>query len=454
MKPCKVLNIIALLLCVAVLTLLMVPQSSEAQSTKKIKVGVLGPMKFYPGTYQWNGALLTAEEINAAGGINVGGQKYQLDLIAYDSNDLMSIPDAVSAMERAIVMDKCDYILAGLRSEAVLAMQEIMADNKKIFIEGASGHPNQILRVKQDYDRYKYFFRTSLIAAFTTVGYSLADADFVGQTIRKELGIAKPKVALVLDKAAYCDGWTKLATDLFPKMGYEIVGTWRPNYKQTDLYAEANAIKSSGAHLIYTIMAGPSGAAFVNAWGKLKIPAAIAGTVTASQRSDFWETSGGACNYLASYDSIGRVKMTDQTIPFYDKYMERFGEKPGWGSPFMQASVLALKQALERANTFDTDAVIAALEKTDLVASTGRLKFNPLDHKHPHQAIFGPPYRTLVSFQWRDGKIIVYYPNATKTNPALVEADKEGVLVKLGDVKYEGTGEYQLPPWMVEHYKK
>jgi branched-chain amino acid transport system substrate-binding protein len=293
-----------------------------------------------------------------------------------------------------------------------------------------------------------------MIASFSTVAFSFADADFVGQTIRKELGVDKPKVALVLDKAAYCDNWTKFGEEIFPKMGYEVVGTWRPNYKQTDLYAEANAIKSSGAHLIYTVMAGPSGAAFVNAWGKLKIPSAVAGTVTASQKSDFWETSGGACNYLASYDSIGRVKMTDQTIPFYDKYMKRFGEKPGWGSPFMQCAVLALKQALERADTFDTDAVIAALEKTDLHASNGRLKFYGIGHQYPHQAIFGHPYRTLISFQWRDGKTVVYFPNASEVNPALAEADKEGITTKLKDVKYEGTGEYQLPPWMVEHYKK
>jgi branched-chain amino acid transport system substrate-binding protein len=163
----------------------------------------------------------------------------------------------------------------------------------------------------------------------------------------------------------------------------------------------------------------------------------------------FWESSGGAANYLASYDSIGRVKMSERTLPFYDKYREKFGDKPGWMSPFTEGALLALKEAVERAGTLDTDAVIKELEKTDLVASNGRLQFHGMDHKWPHQAI--RELRTMVSYQWRDGEMTVYFPNATKLNPALLK--EVPTLAILEKTKYEGTGEFKLPPWVVEYWK-
>jgi branched-chain amino acid transport system substrate-binding protein len=282
-----------------------------------------------------------------------------------------------------------------------------------------------------------------------TWGHSIADTDFIGQKMKEELGIKKLRIALVLDKAKYTEDWGDFAEDVFKKMGYEVVGVWKANYAATDLYAEANAIKAKNAHLIYIIMAGPGGAAFVNAWGKLKMPAVLCGTVTESQRLAFWESSGGAASYLASYDSIGRVKMSERTLPFYDKYLKKFGDKPGWMSPFTEGALLALKEAVERAGTLDTDAVIKELEKTDLVASNGRLKFHGMDHKWPHQAI--RELRTMVSFQWRDGEMIVYFPNATKLNPALLK--KVPTLAILEKTKYEGTGELELPPWVVEYWK-
>ena len=43
---------------------------------KKIKIGVIGPMKFAAGKHNWWGAEMAADEINAAGGIkSLGGAK-------------------------------------------------------------------------------------------------------------------------------------------------------------------------------------------------------------------------------------------------------------------------------------------------------------------------------------------------------------------------------------------
>ena len=49
-----------------------------AQGVKKIKIGVIGPMKYVQGIGHWNGALMAADEINAKGGIKVGDQRMKI----------------------------------------------------------------------------------------------------------------------------------------------------------------------------------------------------------------------------------------------------------------------------------------------------------------------------------------------------------------------------------------
>ena len=283
------------------LSIVSVPGAVNAQ---KIKIGILGPMAHHFGTWLWNAAVLTSEEINESGGINIKGTKYQIELMKYDTNELVSIPDAVTAMERAISMDKCDFLMGGARTEAVLAMQDVAAEHKKIYIDTGSINPQLVERVKNNYPRFKYYFRTCIMNGPPLWGYCLGDADYIGQMIKKRLGLQKVKVAIIIDKAAYAEGgMVESVKDAFTKSGYEVVGLWRPAYMATDLYSEANAIKASGAHLIFATLAGPGGPAFVNAWGKLKIPAAVAGTITASQNLSFWKDSGGSVNYLTSYDA-------------------------------------------------------------------------------------------------------------------------------------------------------
>jgi branched-chain amino acid transport system substrate-binding protein len=151
---------------------------------------------------------------------------------------------------------------------------------------------------------------------------------------------------------------------------------------------------------------------------------------------------------------MGPIGMSKEAIPFYNKYEKLFGEAPGWNSPFMESGMRALIAAIEKAGTIDKDALVPILEKIDIDVATGRLKFYGMENEFPHQAMYGKGYRTLVSYQWRDGKQIYYFPCAAKPNPVLVEVDDSGTVAQYGEIKYAGTGEYKLPPWMVEHYKK
>ena len=126
---------------------------AHAQGT--IKIAILGPMAFVQGENHWAGAEMARDEINKAGGIDVGGKRRQIELIRGDTNEIQSIPDATNAIERVITREKADFLIGGFRSEAVLAMQEVAADYKKIFLGAGSAHPQLGVRVEQSYERYK-----------------------------------------------------------------------------------------------------------------------------------------------------------------------------------------------------------------------------------------------------------------------------------------------------------
>src|SRR3982751_2935694 len=154
-----------------------------AQGT--IKIAILGPMSFVQGENHWAGAELARDEINKAGGVNVGGKRMQIELIRADTNELQSVPDATNAMERVITRDKADFVVGGFRSEAVLAMQEVAMDYKKIFLGCGAADAKLGANVANKYDRYKYWFRVTPTKSPDLFRTLLAVLNSVGGQIRE-----------------------------------------------------------------------------------------------------------------------------------------------------------------------------------------------------------------------------------------------------------------------------
>jgi branched-chain amino acid transport system substrate-binding protein len=245
--------------------------SLTVHAAEPVKVGIIGHMGFFSGDYMWRGAVVAAEEINAAGGV-LGRQ---IKLIKTHSNELVSVPDAASAMEKLITVDKAMVVIGGFRSEAVLAMQDVACDHKTVFL-ASSAHFAMYQKVAKDYKRYKYFFKPYPNAAYMGAAF-VEVAATVADVVRKELGIKTPKVAILAEKAAWAEPIAKAVREAAPKIGVEIVGEWWPSALATDITAELTAIKASGAQQIFLILAGPVGTTFGKQWYELKIPAAMSG---------------------------------------------------------------------------------------------------------------------------------------------------------------------------------
>lgn len=109
------------------------PLAEAASET--LKVGVITPMSG-PGA-PWGIALfrgveMAAEDINAAGGIKVGGKSYKVELIPGD--DKYSGKGGVDAAMKLVNQDQVKFIIGSISSVSVLAFQAITEPAKILLM--------------------------------------------------------------------------------------------------------------------------------------------------------------------------------------------------------------------------------------------------------------------------------------------------------------------------------
>ncbi len=429
-----------LVVCSLLLLLIVTGCGPEAEEARVIKIGVIGPMQFVQGEHHWFGAVLARDEINEAGGVKVGEDIYTIELIKADSNEILSPSDSAAAMERLITVDKADFVVGGFRTEAVFAMQDVAMDNKTIFLGCGAATEELCTRVAEDYDTYKYWFRVSPFNNVNLVSNSLLTLGMAGGIMAKGLGLEPPlKVAIVAEKATWADAMVAAYKQYVPAMlGMEVVGDWRPSATATDLTAELTDIENSGAQLILTIISGPVGIPYARQLGELEIPAASVGINVEAQKDGFWEATGGQGNYETTLNTYAEgVAITDSTIEFFEKFVNKFGQTPTYNAGTYDA-IYTLKEAIERAGSLDSEAVVTELEKTDRGGTSGRLVFMGRDTDTPHDITYGPGYVTGLATQWQDGEMKAVWP-------AFGVGAWEGVT-------YDGIVMWKIPDRVIKKY--
>lgn len=408
----------------------------------EIKIAVTGPMTNIQGEMMWWGASMAADEINAAGGVAVGDAMYSIRPIQVETDEIMDPLGAVSAVENVIVSEDPDFLIGGFRTEAVTPYTDLIArDYNKIFmICGAA--TNELLqgRVDEDYDTWKYLFRVTPIKSTDLVTVTILMLNDVAMAVRGELGIAAPKVAILAEALEWNEALVQMAPQIFPTLGLEYVGTFRPSATASDVTTELRGIEASGAHIIYTIMSGPVGIPFGKQWGELEIPACPVGINVEAQKSGYYPATDGFGDYDYTLNTFAQnAEITEHTIPFISKFVDQYGQLPNYNADTYSA-VYILKEAIERAGTIDTDAVIVELEKTDYTGAAGRIVFD-----ETHDVVWAPGYVTAVGIQWQDGELLAAWPFEWKPDP-----ENAPDLV----VGYEGVVPYLIPPHVLEQWRE
>ncbi len=416
---------------IALLTFLTVILSSvlfpfQAMAEKPIIIGAPLSTAYLYGWDAERGIKLAIDEINAAGGVNVAGEKRPFSVEVIDTRDLepgVPVSEALMALERLILNKKADFIIGGPnRSEAALAAMSLLSKHKKVSIV-TSGvlSPAYHKTVAAKYDKFKYCFRIHGEAVHI-VGEMMANFN----DLKEKHGLNK--IFIIAQDVSHARGAAKVIAKVAGGKGFEITGTEIFPTGTTDFSMGLLKAKSTGSQIINIWMDMPESAILLKQWYDLKIPALPFGaTLAAAEQPGFWKATEGKGQYtLCNVVNAGNApsEATPWTMKFYNAYAKKWGVEPeGLGSSSSYMAVYTLKEAIEKAGTLDSDKVVTALEATDIMGVYGRLRFDPKSH----QVIFADtPQEGAVGsiLQWQDGKRVVVFPKSI------------------------AKGEIQLPPWM------
>jgi branched-chain amino acid transport system substrate-binding protein len=405
---------------------LFVFPANKAMAEKPIILGCPLSTAFLYGWDAERGIKLAVEEINAKGGVDVGGKKHPFEVEVIDTRDLepgVPVSEALLAVEKLILDKKADFILGGpVRSEAALAAMSLLSKYKKISILTTGVlTPKYHATVAKQYDKYKYCFRIhgeagqlvgEMFANFSELKekYGFNNLFIIAQDVSHARG-----AAAVMNKVALKKGWNVTGVEIYP--------TGASDFSMGLLKA-----KKTNSEIINIWMDMPESAILLKQWYDMKLPALPFGsTLAAAEQPGFWKATEGKGEYtLCNVVNAGNApsEATPWTMKFYNAYAEKWGVEPeGLGSSSSYMAVYVLRDAIERAGTLDSDKVVSELEKTDVMGVYGRLRFDPKSHQvipslDPKEGAVG----TIL--QWQAGKRIVVFPKSI------------------------ATGEIKLPPWM------
>lgn len=388
---------------------------ATASAADPLVIGVPTSLGFLEGKESHKVVQMAVSEINAKGGVMVGGQKRLLEVAATDIRDAapgVPVPEALLGIEKNILEKKPVGIVVGpFRSEALVAAMDLLAKHKTPMIGTIAMTPASEAKVKEAPEKYKTVFRSCLNAPFL-VQYL---AGVMG-AIHKEFGFTK--VYIMHQDVAWARGTADGVKKMyFEKAGWEVLDQEAYPTGTADFSSGLMKAKSKGAQVILPIFDMPQSGTLVKQWKSMSVPALMAGFISPLAGTEAWKTFdgkiGGAINCIFEMGSAIASEKLPKSVEFYNKYAKLYGKElqAGHGPAPAYEAVYILAEAIERAGSADPDAVVAQLKKTDRLGIMGRIRFDA-----GNQAVYGfDPKETAVAavFQWtEDGKRRIVFPEA------------------------------------------
>jgi branched-chain amino acid transport system substrate-binding protein len=391
---------------------------------KQIVVGCPVPRASAYGQNGERGMILAADEINAAGGVKVGNTMRPLKLEIIDTRDEepgVPTSEVLLAIEKLILQKKSDVIVGGpCMSECGLAAIDLYAKYKVVDIVSIGCYtPGWDKKVGSDLKKYKYSFRES-----GSVAWYIKEGVDLLRSIKEKHGFNRMFISI--DDSAMCRAAAEIVKGLVVKDGWEVVGFDKHPIAATDYSVALGDCKKSGAQVLFIWAYSPETSIMLRQWADMEIPALPIGFIGAAEDPGFWEATKGKGAYtIVTLSETGCTpsNVTPLTMKYYSAFQKRWGVPPrSTGCVSAYEALYVLKDAIERAGAVETEALISALEKTNLPAVRGTIRFN-----ENHQVVYGYDPKTSVLgnwVQWQDGQRVTIFPQAS------------------------ATGSIKMPPWL------
>jgi len=370
-------------------------------------------------------AKLAADEINAAGGVDIGGKKVPIKLEIVDTRDEepgVPTSDVLLTVEKLLLEKGVDAVTGGpSMSECSMALLDLYAKYKvPNIVASGTWTPAWNKKVAEDPEKYKYSFRLS-----GHVAYWAKDAAALLDQIKEEFGFDKLYVSS--SDAAHTQAAAGAIKGLAAENGWTVVGEETHPMGSSDYSALMTDVAKSGAQVLFWWDCKPEVAIGIKQWYDMEVPAMLFGFLNPLDEPTGWDDLDGkvvsAIQFNGEGGSLPGSDFTPLTSKFFDGFVAKYDTEPrGCGNVPTYSAVYALKEAYEKVGSKDKEKIAEAIAEIEMVTAGGYLKFG-----EDHQAVYGTnPDETLVGqwLQWQDGKRVCIYPPAA------------------------ATGQIQLPPWM------
>jgi branched-chain amino acid transport system substrate-binding protein len=368
------------------------------------KIGVLAPVPSDNpiGASIANGARLAAQQVNESGSLDT-----ELEVIVKDTKEA---PDVGRSKYQELTLgEEVDMTTGIFTSEVLLSVLDDIAQQQTVHMTSGAATPKASQRVNQNYEKYKYHFRTGPLNAYE-LGVNMVD--FL-EAKRSALGWES--VAVLVEDYEWTKPVSQALDENLGGTGVEVA--MRRRYASgtenfTPIYDE---VQSSGADAAFIAMAH-TGTAAVLQWAKQQYPFHFGGIHVPMQLPSYYQSTNGACNYGVTQNSATpQSEVTKKTVPFANAYNEAFDSYPVYTGYISFDAVKQYAQVLGEAGTVDPDPVIQGLEGSSYLGTAGTISYYPKDDEFAHDVVYDKEKVYPVYMQWQDGNQEVIFPENLAT---------------------------------------
>ncbi len=382
-----------------------------AGAGREIVLGAPTSLTTVEGAESLRAVRLAMAEINGAGGVNIGGQRWKFRLETCDLREIQTVASparAVARLRRFLETKKPHALVIGpFRSEVFLASMDLLAQHRIPSLGCIAMSPAVDAKVLSD-PKYKYIFRVGLNTKYL-VSYLIGAM----KLMQRRFGFHK--VFILNQDVAWARSTAYLMIKLFfDRKGWQILGQENLPQGAADFRPSLERIRARGAQVILAIFDMPSSRHLIDQWHDLKSPAMLCGFISPASGPRAWPAFRGrlrgVMNVIFELGNLPSARYPPAAA-FYRAYRAAYGRpiQAGHGPAPAYESVYILAEALERAGSLDPDRVVAALEATDRRGVMGRVRFH-----RGHQAMFGQDPRDSALacvVQWsRSGERRIVFP--------------------------------------------
>ena len=370
------LNALAKLFAAAVILAGSIFSFTACNNSNTIKVGVYGPLSLGSapmGTSARNGAMLAADEINAAGGVN--GKK--IELIVRD--DEAKNERGPQIMQELLNKENVVAILGPINTGVADGSTKYAEEKKvpQIITVSAGAKVNDLFAQYPD----NYIFR---IAANDYI-----QSDMIVKEAIETRKHTKP--ALLCDNSNYGQGGREKMEKALAAKNIKPVSIGKFAVKDADMSAQLLEAKKAGADVLLVYGIGPELAAIANSMEKIGWKVEMIGGWTLCMNNFINSAGKNGDGATMPQTFIESAATAGKAAKFVDDYHKKFNE------PSISVAVAAaqgydamylLKAAMEQAGGTDGAKIKAALEDLQKpfegVIGTFAKPFSKTDHEAIH----------------------------------------------------------------------